>query len=413
MLSSHSSPLGFPQKRAALGVAAIVIMLSASSILTWNLGQQIRDAIAAEVAVVTAVQRVGHYGTVLELSIKAVVANGDVEAAERYRKVQPMLRRTLHGLHSELQSTGSSSHAKIVDDADHALTRMEYQALELVGRNQMAEARRLIHSQRYDRLVAIYFEGVAQMEKRALAFIQRTDAKIDRYLAATFALSIASFAVLLVVWMTVLRPARQWGRALEVARSATEVANQRLTAAQLELQQANARLFLQARVDPLTGLFTRRRFNEDIEEVWLDAAQEGAIVLVMCDIDHFKQYNDLYGHPAGDEALRSVARALTYTARGGDRIYRYGGEEFLLLIETNSANSAAICVDRFRAAVEALGIPHRGSSLGHLSVSMGLSQMDRRRHSNIDRWIKQADAALYHAKGTGRNRVALEQDKAA
>lgn len=411
--SISSSPLDFPQKLAASGLAAIVVMLAASSALTWNVGRQIRAAMESEVKVVTAAQRVSHYGTVLELSIKAVVTSGDTEAAGRYRKVQPALRRTLHGLQSELRSTDSTHHAKIVDDADHALTRMEYQALELVRRNQMAEARRLIQSRRYERLLAIYSAGATQIEKRAWAFIQRTEARIDRYLAATFVLSLASFAVLLIVWTTVLRPARRWGKVLESARSATELANQRLTAAQSELQQANARLFLQARVDPLTGLFTRRKFNEDIEEIWLEGAHEEGLVLVMCDVDHFKQYNDLYGHPAGDEALRSVARTLTDTARGDDRIYRYGGEEFLFLIKANAADSAARCVDRFRAAVEAMGIPHKGSPLGYVSVSMGVSQLDRRRHSNIDRWIKEADAALYHAKGCGRNRVEMEQVRAA
>ncbi len=411
--SEGPSALQFPQKLASSGIAAIVLMLAISSFLTWSVGQQIRTAVASQVSVLTSAQRVGHYGTVLELSIKAVVATGDAEAAARYRAVQPQLRETMSELRSGLQF-GDLKAAARVDSADLALTSMEYEALELVSRDKIDEARSLIHSKKYDHLVGIYGDGLRGIEERASSFVERTERKIDGYLRTTLALSVASFAVLLIVWLAVIRPARAWGMQLEEARSQTERASERLTAAQAELQGANTRLFQQARVDPLTGLSTRLKFSEDVQRVWSDATREGqSFSLIMCDVDHFKKYNDTYGHPAGDEVLRSVADALSGAARTSDRIYRYGGEEFLILMKTGSADAATVCAERFRAAVETMRLPHKGSPITFVSISMGVAQLDPRHHSAVQGWIEQADAALYDAKGSGRNRVVTRKAKAA
>jgi diguanylate cyclase (GGDEF)-like protein len=409
--SAHA--LRFPEKLVMTGIAAIALMLAVSSFLTWSVGRQIKTAVASQVDVVKAAERVGHYGTVLELSIKAVVATGDAEAAARYRAVQPELRQTLTNLRSELQLKEARSEAAQIDKSDLALTAMEYEALELVSRGQINDARSLIHSNKYDHLVGLYEEGVRGIEQRASTFVERSDGKIDKYLWATLALSLASFGVLLVLWFAVIRPARAWGKQLEEARAETELASKRLVATQTELQQANTKLFQQARVDPLTALSTRLKFNEDIQHIWSEATREGqSYSLVMCDVDYFKQYNDTYGHPAGDEVLRSVADALTAASRTTDRIYRYGGEEFLILMKTASADAATVCAERFRAAVETMRLPHKVSPMTFVSVSMGVAQLDLTLNPSVQTWIEQADAALYDAKRSGRNRVVTERAKA-
>ena len=412
--NNHVSLLRFPEKLAAWGVAAIVVMLAVSSLLTWSVGQQITTAVASQVHVLTAAQRVSHYGTVLELSIKAVVANGDAEAAERYRSVQPQLRRALTDLRSELQLEEGKADAAQVDDADLALIAMEYEALELVSRDRLDEARSLIHSKRYDGLVEVYEAGLRGIERQATTFVERAGRNIHRFLWINLALSLASFGVILIVWLAVIRPVRTWGTQLEKARLQAELASEQLQAAQAELEHANARLFKQARVDPLTGLSTRLKLDEDVQQIWSEHNRdEQPYSLVMCDVDHFKKYNDTYGHPAGDEVLRCVADALTGASRTTDRIYRYGGEEFLIIMKTASADAAMVCAERFRAAVETMRLPHKGSPLTFVSVSMGVAQLHPQQHTSVQRWIENADVALYAAKDSGRNRVAMERAQAA
>jgi diguanylate cyclase (GGDEF)-like protein len=125
----------------------------------------------------------------------------------------------------------------------------------------------------------------------------------------------------------------------------------------------------------------------------------------MCDVDHFKLFNDTYGHLAGDEVLRSVARALANGCRGGDQVYRYGGEEFLLVLPAQSLEGGHRSAERLRAAVEALNIPHSASPSKRITVSMGVAMLAAGEGKSAAAWVKQADAALYRAKGLGRNRV--------
>lgn len=222
------------------------------------------------------------------------------------------------------------------------------------------------------------------------------------------ALSLASFAVLLVGWATVVRPARNWGLQLELARREAEQALEPLATSQFELQAANQRLFRQARTDPLTGLQTRLKFAEDIKLIWSRVRRYGeSYSIVMCDIDHFKQYNDIYGHGEGDEVLRSVAGAFKATAREGDQLYRYGGEEFVLIIQTGSLKAGQECAERFRAAVEKRQIQHAGGSTGFVSVSLGVSQLDSAHELTVECLLERTDAAMYEAKKSGRNRVAI------
>ena len=406
---SPSLIAAFPKKLVALGIAAIVLMLAISSFMTWRVGDQIRSSMNSQIQVLTGAERVEHYGTVLELSIKAVVATGDSEAATRYRRVQPELRKTLSGLRAELKLAPNRAAALQVDRADLALIALEYEALELVGRGNFRDARKLIHSSRYAHLVSIYYAGIAGIEQRASEHIAATEKRLDRYLAVILGLSLASFAVLLVGWATVVRPARRWGAQLEVAREIAELASERLAKSEAELKDANQSLFQQARIDPLTRLQTRLKFAEDVEQTWSRVSRYGkSYSMVMCDIDHFKQYNDTYGHVAGDEVLRAVAASFKAAARAGDHLYRYGGEEFVFLLRTASLEAGRDCAERFRTAVEKLHIPHVASPLGFISVSMGVSQLEPGHETTAELLLERADAAMYAAKGAGRNRVAIQ-----
>lgn len=398
---------GFPKTIVAFGIAAIIIMLGLSSFLTWRLGEQIRTSVKSQAEVLTAAERLEHYGSVLELSIKAVVLTGDLEAAARYRAVQPQLRQTLHELRSNLQTSENRMAAAEVNRADLALTAREYQALDLASRGRLPEARELIHGEDYNRYLKIYYGSITEIEQRATDYFLESERRLDRYLTGILILSLASFAIILIGAAVVGRPAHSWARQLKRAQRQAEQALTDLAEAQEQLTDANRTLFEQARVDALTGLQSRRKFNEDIEEVLPRAIQNGeAYALIMCDVDQFKLYNDTNGHLAGDEVLRSVAEAFRKTARAGDRVYRYGGEEFVILLHSLSLEAANVSAERFRAAVESMGIPHRGSTRGVVTVSMGMVQIEPGLGMSVAKWIEWADNALYDAKRGGRNRVA-------
>ena len=125
----------------------------------------------------------------------------------------------------------------------------------------------------------------------------------------------------------------------------------------------------------------------------------------MFDIDLFKAYNDVHGHGAGDDALRAVARTIRHQLRAGDSAYRYGGEEFVVLMAGQTAAKAAIGAERMRRAVEALQLPHTPSPLGVLTISGGVAGLPDRVEDAPEPPLAEADQALYTAKEAGRNQV--------
>ena len=129
--------------------------------------------------------------------------------------------------------------------------------------------------------------------------------------------------------------------------------------------------------------------------------------LAMCDVDLFKSFNDTYGHQSGDEALRSVASVMAATARRSDGVYRYGGEELLVVLPEQNLAEAAAAVGRVRRAVEGLGLPHAGGPTGVLTISAGVAAFQPGRGGTTEEVLKGADAALYRAKSAGRNRLEL------
>ena len=165
-----------------------------------------------------------------------------------------------------------------------------------------------------------------------------------------------------------------------------------------------------ALLDGLTGIPNRRHFDELFEKEMRRCLRDGLpLSVIMMDIDHFKPYNDNYGHGAGDQCLQKVARALDgVVTRAGDRVCRYGGEEFVALLPGTDADGAREVAEHLRAAVEGLAITHEYSSAAPVvTLSLGTATLDPRRDSETDRnpLLKRADEALYAAKEDGRNRV--------
>lgn len=161
-------------------------------------------------------------------------------------------------------------------------------------------------------------------------------------------------------------------------------------------------------VDGLTGVANRRQFDEALQREWRACLRTGtSLALIMIDIDYFKQFNDTYGHPAGDACLRAIAGILNgEISRSHDLIARYGGEEFVCLLPDINLAGAQIKAEQLRQVVHSLSIPHAASSTAPVvTVSVGLALFIPSSELTPEQLVAAADAELYTAKRAGRNRV--------
>src|SRR5579859_5454920 len=204
--------------------------------------------------------------------------------------------------------------------------------------------------------------------------------------------------------VTTTRDMRETTKALEerLALSKAEISN---------LQQSLEAIRAESLTDPLTGLGNRKYFDRMIEMAVQTAQASGEpLSLLMFDIDHFKSFNDSYGHLTGDQVLRLVGMSLKQTIKGQDITARYGGEEFAVVLPNTALRQALTVADHIRRAVMAKELKKKstGEILGRVTISVGVSIL--KPGDDTDTLIERADACLYAAKRNGRNRVICEVD---
>ncbi len=196
--------------------------------------------------------------------------------------------------------------------------------------------------------------------------------------------------------------------ALVAAERVTQL-HGKLARKEAELQRLNIELLERSLTDQLTGIGNRRRMEEEIANTHARAVRMGRTYgVALFDVDHFKLYNDYYGHIDGDEALRRVADTINRVRRTGECAYRYGGEEFLLLVpDCRPAEAVFITAERIRRAVVDLAVPHeaRPSELSFVTLSGGVACWTPGSPLSAEGVVEQADAALFEAKSAGRNRI--------
>jgi diguanylate cyclase (GGDEF)-like protein len=209
------------------------------------------------------------------------------------------------------------------------------------------------------------------------------------------------------------RPERQrWAREFAPLVTALRDMAQKLAERDGELRSANEHLEQLALIDPLSGLANRRNFDETLSRNWKEAIrQRRPVGLLMIDVDHFKLFNDRYGHVQGDACLRRVGKLLmNFACRPGDLSARYGGEEFAVLLPGASLGGARLVAERLRHAVEELCIAHADSPLGQVTVSVGAASLVPSLGDSAKGLIEAADEGLYAAKRGGRNAVVVHSD---
>jgi len=167
-----------------------------------------------------------------------------------------------------------------------------------------------------------------------------------------------------------------------------------------------------AATDPMTGLANRRLFDQSLSGEWRRALRDHApLSLLMIDADLFKSFNDTYGHMQGDDCLKMIADAAAEVVRRpGDLVARFGGEEFTVILPNTERDGALAIAEQISSAIRARGIRHQGNPLGIVTVSVGCATMFPALGWNEVNLIEMADAALYRAKGAGRNRVCADAE---
>jgi diguanylate cyclase (GGDEF)-like protein len=234
----------------------------------------------------------------------------------------------------------------------------------------------------------------------------RTDASADeqvladhRHLCLPMIAQGEMLGVLTLTGATAISPENR-----EIAVAACEQIS--LAMANLRLQET---LRSQSLRDPLTGLFNRRYLDASFErEIQRAERRQLPLSVLLLDIDHFKHFNDTYGHDAGDALLAQFGSMLGRIVRSDDVTCRYGGEEFTILMPEADAAQALQRADEIRAATRSLEVQHRGLSLGTVTVSIGVATWDEHGR-NPEELLRNADNALYLAKNQGRDRCVLAE----
>jgi len=239
-----------------------------------------------------------------------------------------------------------------------------------------------------------------------------------QYADRPFNLILAGVVLMLSLLMSLVSGwmSRSFGQMVEsslereaMARDLAELSDN-LRLRNVQLQEARRQLAAIATIDELTGLRTRRGANQLLEtEIGRSKRAATPLALIMLDVDHFKFYNDTYGHPAGDVVLQKVAEVLlSVTSRAGELAVRMGGEEFMLILPGSTGDDAMRTAEKVRTEIVALAISHAASPVSNcVTVSQGVVSCIPRLHTSTEELIQAADEALYQSKNDGRNRFSL------
>lgn len=343
----------------------------------------------------------------------AVIEKNSLRAAS-YPSVLAELDATMQGVQALSAHMMLASEVSALREEQGLLRVQESEAFELMRQEQWAVAQKSFLTGDYVMALKIYEINSESAVGAVTIELANTAQEQNQLRQATLALRVAAVILLLLAgWrysrhiQTELKKQHDLRTALTTAKEKLEEKVQQRTA---ELESVNQQLETLSITDELTGLANRRRFDSYWAQEWQRAVRQGTpLSVIMIDVDHFKNYNDHYGHPLGDECLRQLAVVLRITIRrAGELAARYGGEEFVVALAGATAQQAADTATALLAAVQAKQIPHAASPVSDvITLSLGVATGYPSAGDERGQLITLADEALYRAKHLGRNRIVM------
>lgn len=347
------------------------------------------------------------------LMATAVLEKNSLRAAS-YHSLKTELEATLQEVEALTRHMTLAGEMKALRDEQRALRAQESQVFVAMRDDQWETAYKTLLGGDYVMALKIY-EINSETAVGALTIELANTARLqDQWRQATLALRLA--AVMLLLWAGWRYSRRLQAELAEQVRlraevtTAKEALEEKVRLRTIELQIANRQLETLSITDGLTGLANRRRFDLYWAEEWQRALRQATpLAVIMLDVDHFKAYNDHYGHPQGDACLQRVGAVLQATIRrAGELAARYGGEEFVVVMPGASLERAQETAESLLNAIRAEQIAHASSPVAPVvTISLGVAAGTPSLTDTREHLLKEADTALYQAKHQGRNRVVL------
>ena len=343
----------------------------------------------------------------------AVIEKNSLRAAS-YTSVLAELDATMQEVQALSARMMLANEISALREEQGVLRAQESEAFELMRQDQWAVAQQSFLTGDYVLALKIYEINSESAVGAVTIELANTAQQQNQLRQATLALRVAAVILLLFAgWrysrqiQNELKKQRDLRTELTTAKEMLEIKVQQRTA---ELESVNQQLETLSITDELTGLANRRRFDSYWAQEWQRAVRQGTpLAVIMIDVDHFKNYNDHYGHPLGDECLRQLGALLRVTIRrAGELAARYGGEEFVVALPGATAQQAADTATALLAAVQAAQILHAASPVSNvITLSLGVATGYPGTNDDRAHLIKLADEALYRAKHLGRNRIVM------